>query len=366
MPQPTAAAAVLVCAPREGSDPDVVLADGSYETPDGDRVFWRASPDDEVLRLPSSAPVSVRRLPQFPARQPHAAGEDRLLAALARHRQTPHQLRLVTPASASEETTDVMTQLTQALATGDVLFAEVLLRLLVHQEGLDTAHQVLADCLAEAGEAWVNGEGVVQERIKSRTLQALLERTLPYGRRSQTRGTVLLTVPEGERHTIALLSLAHQFAIRGWYALILDDVPATELARHVLTEAPVAVVVSAHMPLSNGAVRRIVTDIRKVRPSTVIAVGGPGVRPGLRGPDIVTDDVGTVLRLLEHRASVLTERETEILVLVAEGLTNADIALKIGVSTTTVKSHMDHVFTKSGTVHRAAAVAHALRTGWIS
>jgi DNA-binding NarL/FixJ family response regulator len=59
----------------------------------------------------------------------------------------------------------------------------------------------------------------------------------------------------------------------------------------------------------------------------------------------------------------LTPREAEVLRLIAQGLTNNEIAEHLVVSPTTVKSHINHLFTKAGIRDRAQAINYAYRTG---
>ncbi|MEU2826163.1 response regulator transcription factor [Streptomyces bacillaris] len=55
--------------------------------------------------------------------------------------------------------------------------------------------------------------------------------------------------------------------------------------------------------------------------------------------------------------AALSAREREVLVLVARGTTNREIAAELFISEATVKTHLTHIFAKLGTKDRAAAVA---------
>jgi DNA-binding NarL/FixJ family response regulator len=60
-----------------------------------------------------------------------------------------------------------------------------------------------------------------------------------------------------------------------------------------------------------------------------------------------------------HLPDGLTQREGEILAMIARGKTNPDIATELYLSTHTVKSHINRIFAKTGSADRAAAIRYA-------
>ena len=68
-------------------------------------------------------------------------------------------------------------------------------------------------------------------------------------------------------------------------------------------------------------------------------------------------------RRREESGALLTDREREVLGLVAAGCSNKEIARRLYLSISTVKTHLDDVYRKLGASDRAHAVAVALRLG---
>lgn len=62
-------------------------------------------------------------------------------------------------------------------------------------------------------------------------------------------------------------------------------------------------------------------------------------------------------------AGILTNREREILALLADGLANKQIAARLGISKNTVKTHLELMFDKLDVSSRAEAVATGVRRG---
>jgi len=71
-------------------------------------------------------------------------------------------------------------------------------------------------------------------------------------------------------------------------------------------------------------------------------------------------------RSVGPQASTLTERETEVLVLVAQGLSNQEIAGRLYVSVETVRTHVKRIYAKLGVRDRVHAVIAAYESGLAS
>jgi DNA-binding NarL/FixJ family response regulator len=62
----------------------------------------------------------------------------------------------------------------------------------------------------------------------------------------------------------------------------------------------------------------------------------------------------------------LTEREQQVAILVAQGLSNIVIAERLMISEKTVRNHITHILNKLGLRTRAELVATAWRDGWMT
>lgn len=99
------------------------------------------------------------------------------------------------------------------------------------------------------------------------------------------------------------------------------------------------------------------------------------IRAAARGESLLQPEI--LARVLAHaqptpesqppsETADLTEREMEVLVAVARGERNKEIALQLGVTERTVKAHLTNIYNKLGVDSRAAAVAVAHQRGLLS
>ena len=121
--------------------------------------------------------------------------------------------------------------------------------------------------------------------------------------------------------------------------------------------------------LKGTAADRIVEAIKEVH------AGGTVIQPNLARRllrHFQVPEAGVALPLPETRPLAtetfkpLSERETEILQLIAKGVSNSEAAKLLGVSKATVRTHLEHIYRKLEVTNRVEAVTEGIRKGLIS
>ena len=139
----------------------------------------------------------------------------------------------------------------------------------------------------------------------------------------------------------------------GASGLLLTSTPPQELAAAIRT------VHDGSSVISPGPTRRLLTAVRTGHVSGVRVREGAGRH--------ASEDSVEALRAAEASQQVagLTQREREILALIALGLTNQEICDREWLSMPTVKTHVSHLLSKTGCRDRVQLVLLALRGGVI-
>jgi two-component system, NarL family, nitrate/nitrite response regulator NarL len=118
---------------------------------------------------------------------------------------------------------------------------------------------------------------------------------------------------------------------------------------------------SVYRALSGGAAGYLSKEADRddICDALVAAASGETVlSPGLHG-----GLVDRLRRAASDDQPALSERETEVLRLTARGMSGPEIAHKLGIGPTTVKTHLQRAYRKLGVADRAALVAEAMRRG---
>ena len=76
-------------------------------------------------------------------------------------------------------------------------------------------------------------------------------------------------------------------------------------------------------------------------------------------------DLQLTIRFSTGPAAELTSREMQVIQLLAEGLSNKEIAGLLSISPRTVNFHLDNIYSKLGVSSRTEAAIYALRHGWV-
>jgi DNA-binding NarL/FixJ family response regulator len=184
------------------------------------------------------------------------------------------------------------------------------------------------------GEA-VNGQEAVARAAELRPDVILMDIRMPV--LDGLQATRQITVMDGAPRVLVLTTFdlddyVYEALRAGASGFLLKDASAGELA------SAVRVVAAGDALLSPGVTRRLIAEFARL--------GAP------RGPD-------------RRQLKDLTERETEVLALVARGMSNAEIAAHLIVAEQTVKTHVSRVLMKLGLRDRAQAVVFAYESGLV-
>ncbi|HZM83158.1 MAG TPA: response regulator transcription factor [Candidatus Limnocylindrales bacterium] len=92
------------------------------------------------------------------------------------------------------------------------------------------------------------------------------------------------------------------------------------------------------------------------------------VRAAARGESVLAPAVAGRLmgRVRQPAQGTLSQRELQVLKLIADGATNREAAAKLFISEASIKTHLLHIYDKLGVRDRAAAVGEAFRRGLVT
>lgn len=145
----------------------------------------------------------------------------------------------------------------------------------------------------------------------------------------------------------------------------MDGIQATAALR-ALTPAPVVLILTTFDRDAEliGAIEAGAAGylLKEVAPEEII----DGIRRAAAGETILAPDLAArVLKGMRNPMPKLTDREIEVLKLLATGVTNKEISRDLFVTEATVKSHLVHIFAKLGVESRSRAIHVAQEAGLI-
>ena len=197
-------------------------------------------------------------------------------------------------------------------------------------------------------------------------------------------------------HTVVRRGLRLAFGLEGDFEIVGEAENGRQAIEAVAALMPDVVVMDLLMPVMNGvdatrAIRRDHPEVEVVALTSVledrlvidvVEAGASGYLLKETRPDELFEAVRAAARgevRLDPRAQqrlvrevrapevreALTERELEVLKLIAAGASNKAIAQQLGISEATVKSHVSNLLSKLGLKSRTQAALHAIREGWV-
>jgi two-component system, NarL family, nitrate/nitrite response regulator NarL len=173
-------------------------------------------------------------------------------------------------------------------------------------------------------------------------------------------GRTALAEIEEHRPDVALLDykLPDLDGVAVTHAVVRDGLPTRVLLLSAYTESGVV-----YKAPETGASGFVPKEARReqIVDAVLACARGENVLP----TDLASGLVSEIRLRAVDDAPALTERESQILRLIAKGKSLPDIAAELFLGVTTVKTHVQHLYEKLGVSDRAAAVAEAMRRGLI-
>ena len=122
--------------------------------------------------------------------------------------------------------------------------------------------------------------------------------------------------------------------------------------------------VQGKLPCERGCVRELVAGgVEQVRHTRILLERRPHHLTCVPAGKLVVCTLAVQSKTSPERWQLITSREEDVLRLIAKGQTTAAVAEHLGLSQSTIRTHIEHMFTKLAVKTRAALVAQALRLG---
>jgi DNA-binding NarL/FixJ family response regulator len=185
--------------------------------------------------------------------------------------------------------------------------------------------------------------------------------------RSQFGFEIVGELPDGSRVMETVASLSPDVVLMDVRMPVVDGVQATQELRRSATTPVLALttfdddeVLAAMLRAgASGFILKGVTAEDLQRAVRIVAEGGAWLDPSVTGRVLKVYRSAAPARSAHPGLDALSCREREVLALIGQGKTNAEIAAELVVGEGTIKTHVNHLFAKLRLRDRAAAVVFA-------